>query len=291
MAGSRAPICRVRIARRASASSTSSARGCRRASRARRVSTSRRAMSRRFGTMGRSRIASTRRARCSASSWLVVVGLVVGSRPWGLLVETPEQAERRRARRRRYERMRRAADPAWAERERERHRVAERARRAGDPRYSPIRRGNPPSKFKARPLTEMLRRKEWAAERRRQVVSALLDLYGAVCACCGEAGRRFLTIDHVENDGHVERRGGRSQFLWKVQLLARTRRKGLDARYRVLCFNCNLARESFGRCHDDGPLAHEPPPRLSPSRRKGVEHGARGAAPRPSQEQLPFQTP
>jgi hypothetical protein len=59
----------------------------------------------------------------------------------------------------------------------------------------------------------------------------------------------------------------------------------------VLCFNCNVARNNFGACHDGSPLDQTPPPTLSPTDSSGVEHGVRGAAPGPSQLQLPIQAP
>jgi hypothetical protein len=76
--------------------------------------------------------------------------------------------------------------------------------------------------------------------------------YGSTCACCGEKDRRFLTIDHVNNDGHVERKKGLytngSQFYrWIIQ-------SNFPDDYQVLCYNCNLGKaRNGGICpHQDG---------------------------------------
>lgn len=69
---------------------------------------------------------------------------------------------------------------------------------------------------------------------------------GAKCRCCGEAERRFLTIDHINNDGAKERRemnnrGGYASY-------ARLRARGFPGGYQVLCFNCNMAKGHYGAC-------------------------------------------
>lgn len=67
--------------------------------------------------------------------------------------------------------------------------------------------------------------------------------YGGMCACCGESQIMFLTIDHVNDDGHVERKeyGYSTTNQYKRILDA-----GCPASYQVLCFNCNLGRACNG---------------------------------------------
>jgi hypothetical protein len=79
-------------------------------------------------------------------------------------------------------------------------------------------------------------------KRQRDVREAVLRRYGNACRCCGE--RNFLTIDHVFNDGHIERKtlGARS-LLYKL-----LREEGLNPRYQLLCWNCNEAKRIYGRC-------------------------------------------
>lgn len=92
---------------------------------------------------------------------------------------------------------------------------------------------------------ERARRGEAASKKRRY--EALRDqifaAYGAVCSCCGEHRRRFLTLEHKRQDGkqHRARRPGNGVYLDVV-------REGFPkSKYDVLCLNCNWARR-FGPC-------------------------------------------
>ena len=90
-------------------------------------------------------------------------------------------------------------------------------------------------------------------DRRRTDRRRALAAYGGVCACCGEAAPAFLTIDHIGGGGNAHRRalsgGGRTSF----RIYAWLRRQGYPTGYRVLCWNCNLARGVYGGCpHEDG---------------------------------------
>lgn len=64
------------------------------------------------------------------------------------------------------------------------------------------------------------------------------------CACCGERRFDFLSLDHVDGKGSEHRReiakshngtGTRPYFAWFIQ-------NNYPSGYRILCFNCNLAR-------------------------------------------------
>jgi len=97
----------------------------------------------------------------------------------------------------------------------------------------------------------------------------VVEKYGGVCACCGEPRFEFLTIDHVNNDGGVERKAdqkaqGRSWFL-------RLRREEKRSDLQVLCWNCNLAKLHFGECpHKSGTQVDFSP--LTLDRRRKVQH-------------------
>lgn len=86
---------------------------------------------------------------------------------------------------------------------------------------------------------------------RRQAKIAAMSGYSASgtpeCACCGEGAIEFLSIDHVNNDGNIERRklGSRGRGL---PLYLRIIEAKWPAEYQVLCFNCNLAKGFFGYC-------------------------------------------
>lgn len=65
------------------------------------------------------------------------------------------------------------------------------------------------------------------------------------CACCGERGFEFLTIDHTHNDGAQHRREigkGRSS----ASVLGWLKRNGYPTGFQVLCWNCNCAKAHHG---------------------------------------------
>lgn len=72
------------------------------------------------------------------------------------------------------------------------------------------------------------------------------------CACCGETELRFLTLDHVANDGAAHRRAVRSETGNKRTPTGTTmyrwaRRSGYPPIFQSLCWNCNLAKK-LGAC-------------------------------------------
>ena len=76
-----------------------------------------------------------------------------------------------------------------------------------------------------------------------------LEVYAAyggfVCACCGETEPKFLSIDHINNDGAVERRsgkyngGGSAFYSW-------LRKNAFPSGYQVLCMNCQVGKHRNG---------------------------------------------
>ena len=58
------------------------------------------------------------------------------------------------------------------------------------------------------------------------------------CACCGEDEERFLTIDHENNDGNIERKKIATGHTFYRYLI----NHGFPKGYQVLCYNCNLGR-------------------------------------------------
>lgn len=68
---------------------------------------------------------------------------------------------------------------------------------------------------------------------------------GEICACCGELEVKFLTIDHINNDGWMHRKtlgdkGNGSNF--KRWLKA----QGFPPGYQILCMNCNFGKRMNG---------------------------------------------
>jgi hypothetical protein len=68
------------------------------------------------------------------------------------------------------------------------------------------------------------------------------------CACCGERNIGFLTIDHINNDGAIQRRrpGEHKGGIWTYAAIIK---KNFPKDLRVLCYNCNCGRGRLrGRC-------------------------------------------
>lgn len=81
----------------------------------------------------------------------------------------------------------------------------------------------------------------------------VIDFYGAKCACCGETEYKFLTLDHVNNDGAADRRalakpGSPYSRASNSRVYRDLVRSGFSdaARFQILCFNCNSGRQYNG---------------------------------------------
>lgn len=69
------------------------------------------------------------------------------------------------------------------------------------------------------------------------------------CACCGEKGLVFLSIDHIKGNGSEERRkidpkgkrGGNGFVYW-------LKKNGWPKGYQILCYNCNFAKRQNTQC-------------------------------------------
>ncbi len=111
------------------------------------------------------------------------------------------------------------------------------------------------------------KRREKSSGRRRVFKSECLEAYGgAVCACCGERGLEFLTIDHINGDGAGHRRQiglevegkatkshGSRNFYWWLKL------HNWPPGFQVLCMNCNWAKKSKSHCpHKDRKVEYLP---------------------------------
>lgn len=85
--------------------------------------------------------------------------------------------------------------------------------------------------------------RERGRQRNRKNKEAAFAAYGgARCACCGESGLAFLTIDHINGCTKEQRKreGLGSQFyVW-------LKKNSYPMGYQVLCFNCNMGRQVNG---------------------------------------------
>lgn len=86
-------------------------------------------------------------------------------------------------------------------------------------------------------------RTEYLEYKRDQHISLKIDTfveYGKVCTCCGENDWRFLSIDHINNDGFLEPKRHRSG----VGLYYYLKRMNYPKdRYQILCMNCNTGKK------------------------------------------------
>jgi len=66
------------------------------------------------------------------------------------------------------------------------------------------------------------------------------------CKCCNESEYKFLTIDHINNDGNIHRKefkinSGNKLISWIIK-------NNFPDIFQILCFNCNLSKGLFGKC-------------------------------------------
>lgn len=89
------------------------------------------------------------------------------------------------------------------------------------------------------------------ADKYAEAKSLVFSHYGSKCACCGEQETRFLTIDHVNDDGFKWRGNGNGQHKNIYQWLVR---KNYPDGFQVLCMNCNVGKHrNHGICpHQEG---------------------------------------
>ena len=92
--------------------------------------------------------------------------------------------------------------------------------------------------------------KEKINQYRLSVKHDVIKKYGGKCACCGEQQILFLTIDHKNNDGNIDRMKtygikNPPTTTWYLKL----KREELRNDLQVLCFNCNLGKHiNHGIC-------------------------------------------
>ena len=87
-------------------------------------------------------------------------------------------------------------------------------------------------------------------EIKERLRDSVLLLYGNCCACCGETYQKFLTMDHVNNDGNKHKqasglRYGGSALHYYLKI------HNYPSGFQILCWNCNM-----GKAHNGGICPH-----------------------------------
>lgn len=88
---------------------------------------------------------------------------------------------------------------------------------------------------------------EFVNEDRKLLKEETIEAYGGKCRCCGESNLIFLTIDHIDETGAQQRKEMLYFYGGKVYLWLKKQGYPKD-NYQVLCFNCNFAKHTLGRC-------------------------------------------
>lgn len=79
--------------------------------------------------------------------------------------------------------------------------------------------------------------------RRSDLRNKILDGYGAICKCCGETIREFLTIEHPNRDGKEHRKKHKGIAMYKELI-----RRNFPPPYFLLCWNCNCSQRWGNPC-------------------------------------------
>lgn len=82
----------------------------------------------------------------------------------------------------------------------------------------------------------------------RDVRKRVFDQYGWKCVCCGEEIKEFLSLDHIHNDGYLDKnpngdkKSGKELYLLVIK-------QNFPDKYQTLCMNCNWGKKvRNGKC-------------------------------------------
>jgi hypothetical protein len=84
---------------------------------------------------------------------------------------------------------------------------------------------------------------------RAEIRAEFIKAYGGKCQCpggCDISDPGFLSLDHIHGGGdkHRKKTGTRGWAMYR-----KIKEEGWPKdRYRLLCFNCNFARQIWGKC-------------------------------------------
>lgn len=88
--------------------------------------------------------------------------------------------------------------------------------------------------------------RQWQRSRAKNLKAEMIEAYGGKCCCCGEPEFLFLQLDHIYNDGNIERRKFGNHIVEWAYLKSIGWPKD---RHQLLCANCNYGkRVNKGAC-------------------------------------------
>lgn len=90
------------------------------------------------------------------------------------------------------------------------------------------------------------------AHRRYTAKQKIIEHYGGKCECCGESTYEFLSIDHINGDGHKHLVNGRKLGGFNLYNYLITHNFECEFDLRLLCHNCNQSLGIYGFCPHGG---------------------------------------
>lgn len=76
----------------------------------------------------------------------------------------------------------------------------------------------------------------------RKLRLEIFDYYGWKCKCCGETIKEFLSLDHINNDGYLDKNPNGDKKSGK-ELYLLVKKQGFPDKYQTLCMNCNWGKK------------------------------------------------
>lgn len=89
---------------------------------------------------------------------------------------------------------------------------------------------------------------EYIRKHKHRQKEIVFNHYGNSCACCGEKEEKFLTIDHINNDGNIHRKTIGGGFGIRRYIIL----NNFPKTFQILCMNCN-----FGKQQNKGICPHK----------------------------------
>lgn len=96
-----------------------------------------------------------------------------------------------------------------------------------------------------------LNRKDKIREYNHNLKKIIYEHYGNKCACCGEIEFKFLSIDHINNDGHHNKKRKLGKYKNSWDWYKYIIKNNFPDNLQLLCMNCN-----FGKRMNDGICPH-----------------------------------